>query len=115
MEKNKMSEIKQLNLCFPHGTTIYKCEEIVRLAEKIVSAGVSEGGFATTNHYGINVEDVTFSDDCMHYVFGHDRSNKEKCHQCGSTDFAIARDMTSKRTCTVCSTSWDYKMNGGER
>lgn len=42
----------------------------------------------------------------------------EKCPKCGSFIFSIARDMTSKRTCAVCSTSWDCpnnKMNGVEK
>lgn len=35
----------------------------------------------------------------------------EKCPKCGSIAFTIARDMTSKRTCAVCLTSWDYQNN----
>lgn len=100
-----MKKIKQLTLSFPHGVSVKDCEYIAQKVESIVKAGVSEGGFATTNHYGINVEDVTFSDDCMHYVYGHKRS-EERCAVCGSTSFAIVRDMTSRRTCK-CGHSWE--------
>lgn len=71
-----MKKIKQLTLTFPHGANIKDCEQIVMNAEKIINAGISEGGMSTTNKYGLNVDDVTFSEDCMHYVFGHDRSKK---------------------------------------
>lgn len=103
-----MNKIVQLTLSFPHGTSVKDCEAIVMFAETKVKAGVSEGGMQTTNKYGLNVDDVTFSEDCMHYVFGHARKEKiEKCGNCGSVDFHIIRDMTSRRTCSKCSHSWE--------
>lgn len=33
-------------------------------------------------------------------------SQKEKCFNCGSLEFSIVRDMTSKRVCS-CGHSWD--------
>ena len=106
--KDFMSQIKQLTLSFPHGASVKDCEAIVQAAQKITTTGVSEGGFATTNHYGMNVDDVTFSEDCMHYVFGHKRSQEpEKCPLCHSSKYSILRDMTSKRKCSICDTSWE--------
>lgn len=76
MTSSKLSEkpIKQLTLSFPHGASVKECDLIARKVQDIVHAGVSEGGFATTNHYGLNVDDVKFSDDSMHYVYGHSRN-----------------------------------------
>lgn len=103
-----MRKIVQLILSFPHGASVKDCESIVMFAQTKVSAGVSEGGMQTTNKYGLNVDDVTFSEDCMHYVFGHARKEViEKCGNCGSVDFHIVRDMTSRRTCSKCSHTWE--------
>ncbi len=104
-----MRKIIQLSLSFPHGASIKECESIVRFAENEIMAGVSEGGMQTTNKYGLNVDDVTFSEDMMHYVFGHNRlqeEKKERCSKCGAHDFAIVRDMTSRRKCK-CGNSWE--------
>lgn len=73
-----MRQIKTLQLSFPHGASIKECDEIAQRVQKIVCAGVSEGGFATTNKYGIYVDNMTFSEDTMHYVYGHDRRDKMK-------------------------------------
>lgn len=104
-----MRNIKTLTLYFPHGASIKECESIVQYAENEIMAGVSEGGMATINKYGIYVEDVKFSEDSMMYVFGHNRlqdNSQEKCPLCHSTNFAIVRDMTSRRTCSTCNTEW---------
>lgn len=37
-------KIKALILTFPHGTSVYEAQKIAQLAEKIIGAGVSEGG-----------------------------------------------------------------------
>ena len=37
---------------------------------------------------------------------------KEKCKKCGSTDFAIVRDMTSRRKCK-CGHEWDCPKRQG--
>lgn len=73
-DENKKS-VRFLNLYFPHGATVRQCGHIAQNAQRIVKAGVSEGGFIPTNKYGLNVDDVTFSEDSMSYTFGHDRSN----------------------------------------
>ena len=95
-----------LTLSFPHGASVKNCEDIVRFAENIVSAGVSEGGMQVTSKYGLNTDDVTFSENSMHYVFGHARKKPiETCERCGSSNFAIARDMKATRRCS-CGHSW---------
>jgi hypothetical protein len=73
-----MSEkpIKQLVLYFPHGTTVENCDFIARRVERIVEASVSEGGFMVTSKYGLNVDNVTFSEDTMMYQYGYDKSEK---------------------------------------
>lgn len=65
--------ITRLILDFPHEATVRSCDKIAQLAQKIVESGVSEGGFAITNKYGIYVDDVTFSEDTMRYCYGHNR------------------------------------------
>lgn len=76
-----MSERKifQLVLDFPHGASVNDCDEIARKAQDVVMAGVSEGGFMPTNKYGLNVDDVTFSESTMNYIFGHNRNQEGKC------------------------------------
>ena len=69
----EVRKIQFLNLYFPHGASVSECDEIARKAEDIVMAGVSEGGMTPTNKYGINVDDVTFSEESMSYTFGHNR------------------------------------------
>lgn len=66
-------KINTLTLSFPNGATVQQCEKIASHAQKIVLAGISEGGMATTNKYGLNVDNVTFADDHMHYVYGYNR------------------------------------------
>lgn len=99
-----MKKITQLTLSFPHGASVSECDNIAQRVQKIVGAGVSEGGMATTNKYGMYVDEVTFSEDSMHYVFGHARD--EKCIKCGSTEFAVARDMIGTRHCS-CGFTWE--------
>ena len=71
--KNGKREIQRLILDFPHGASLKECSEIVQKAQDILMAGVSEGGFMPTNKYGLNVDNVTFSDDTLIYVYGHNR------------------------------------------
>jgi len=104
-----MRKIKQLTLSFPHGASIRECQSIVVYAENEIMAGVSEGGMQITNKYGLNVDNVTFSEDMMHFIFGHNRlqeQRKERCDNCGSYDFSVVRDMTSRRICK-CGASWE--------
>jgi len=101
-----MKNIKQLTLIFTHGASIKECESIVLFAENEIMAGVSEGGMTPINKYGTYADDVKFSEDSMMYVFGHKRL-QEKCPLCYSTNFAIDRDMTSRRTCSTCNTEWE--------
>lgn len=76
-----MSErkIQFLSLYFPHGASVDECQDIAKKVQDIVMAGVSEGGMTPTNKYGMNVDDVTFSEDSMSYVFGHNRNQEGKC------------------------------------
>lgn len=66
-----MKEIEYLNLHFPHKITIDQAQKIAWLAEKYCDARVSEGGFMPTNKYGLNVDNVTFSEDTMLWVYGY--------------------------------------------
>ena len=69
-----MRKITTLTLSFPHGANISECDAIAQFAQDQVMAGVSEGGMATTNKYGMYVDNMTFSEDHMHYVYGHNRN-----------------------------------------
>lgn len=66
--------IQFLNLYFPWCATVDECQEIAKKVEDIIMAGVSEGGMTPTNKYGLNVDDVTFSEESMSYTFGHNRN-----------------------------------------
>ena len=48
--------------------------------DKIVIAGVSEGGFTPTSKYGIHAENCTFAEDAMLYICGHDRNQPSPEH-----------------------------------
>jgi len=94
-------KITRLILDFPHGASAKECSDISYMAQSIVMASVSEGGFMPTNKYGLNVDDVTWSEDTMNYVFGYNRnqegkatcpphswnSDGEKCTKCGIKDW----------------------------
>ncbi len=68
--------ITRLILDFPHGASVKDCDFIAQKAQSVVMAGVSEGGFATTNKYGMYVDDMKFSEDTMHYTYGHSRDKE---------------------------------------
>jgi len=69
-----MRKIHTLTLSFPHGASISECDAIAQFAQGQVMAGVSEGGMATTNKYGMYVDDMKFSENEMHYVYGYNRN-----------------------------------------
>lgn len=72
-----MNKITSLTLYFPHGTSVFECQRIAQYAEKIVQAGVSEGGMTPTSKYGMYVDNIIFSEDSMSYIYGHDRKTSE--------------------------------------
>jgi len=56
------------------------------------------------NHYVVQLY------RCERTIFGklfRSKEKIEKCGNCGSVDFHIIRDMTSRRTCSKCSHSWE--------
>lgn len=66
-----------LELHFPHGATQGQCDEIARRAQKLVGAGVSEGGFKMT-YMPMTAEEekhrgCEFDQSAMSYTFGHKR------------------------------------------
>lgn len=70
-----MSEYKinQLVLSFPHGANAYQCSLIAQKAEKIIMAGVSEGGMLLEKGSFYKDEPMEFSEDTMHFVFGYNK------------------------------------------
>ena len=92
-------EIHRLILVFPHKISVEVAQKISIEAQIFAQAEVSEGGFVQ--------EETIFSDDSMVFYYGHDKSRKEKCKNCGSEEFSIVRDMTSRRVCR-CGYEWEY-------
>lgn len=70
-------EIKELTLTFPHGVSLKVAEKIARDAQMFVQAGVSEGGMTLLGYTPDGVG-MIFSEDTMHYVYGHAREPKAK-------------------------------------
>jgi hypothetical protein len=71
------AKIRRLTLDFPHGADQKACDQIARDAQKLVGAGVSEGGFRMI-YMPMTLEEekrrgCEFAEDEMHYIYGHKR------------------------------------------
>lgn len=74
----EMSEIKQLELYFPHGITREQGYDIAHLAQEIAKARVSEGGMRMLSNPFFG-EELKFSEDVMQFIYGYkERQMDEK-------------------------------------
>lgn len=68
--------ITKITLVFPHGISVKAADEIAYHAVKTVGAGVSEGGFEIVGTTP-DGEGMIFSEDSLHYTYGHKREPKQ--------------------------------------